>query len=64
MARLPDDGEKLIPAHGGFENLKSYQVAELIYDITVRFCDRYITLKSRTHDQNGASGAKRKTEYR
>jgi four helix bundle suffix protein len=31
--------------------LKSFQVAELVYDVTVRFCDRYIDRRSRTHDQ-------------
>ncbi len=43
--------ETLIPKHGGYRNLKSFQVAQLIYDITVRFCDRYIDPRSRTHDQ-------------
>jgi four helix bundle suffix protein len=31
--------------------LKSFQVAQLAYDVTVRFCDRYIEKRSRTHDQ-------------
>ena len=31
--------------------LLSFQVARLYYDVTVRFCDRYISIKSRTHDQ-------------
>ena len=44
-------GERLIPKHGGYRNLKSFQVAQLVYDVTVRFCDRYIDKKSRTHDQ-------------
>ena len=26
-------------------------MAQLCYDVTVRFCDRYISIKSRTHDQ-------------
>lgn len=43
--------EALIPTHGGYRNLKSFQVAQLVYDITVRFCDRYIEKRSRTHDQ-------------
>jgi four helix bundle suffix protein len=43
--------ETLIPKHGGYRNLKSFQVAQLVYDITVRFCDRYIDPRSRTHDQ-------------
>src|SRR5438105_12092276 len=43
--------EKLIPPHGGYRKLKSFQVAQLVYDVTVRFCDRYISHGSRTHDQ-------------
>lgn len=41
----------LIPPHGGYRNLKSYQTAEIIYDATVVFCDRFIDKLSRTHDQ-------------
>jgi four helix bundle suffix protein len=43
--------EKLIPKHGGYRHLKSFQVAQLVYDVTVRFCDRYIERRSRTRDQ-------------
>jgi len=43
--------EKLIPLHGGYRKLKSFQVAQLAYDVTVRFCNRYIEKRSRTHDQ-------------
>lgn len=43
--------EKLIPPHGGYRKLKSFQVAQLAYDVTVRFCERYIDRRSRTHDQ-------------
>ena len=43
--------EPLIPKHGGYRKLKSFQVAQLVYDVTVRFCDRYIEKRSRTHDQ-------------
>jgi four helix bundle suffix protein len=43
--------EPLIPKHGGYRKLKSFQVAQLAYDVTVRFCDRYISPRSRTHDQ-------------
>jgi four helix bundle suffix protein len=41
----------IYPRHGGFEKLLSYQVAELLYDITVRFTKRYIEAGSRTRDQ-------------
>jgi len=44
-------GEPLIPKHGGYRKLKSFQLAQLVYDVTVRFCDRYIDKRSRTHDQ-------------
>lgn len=71
--------ELLIPKHGGYRKLKSFQVAQLIYDITVRFCDRYIEKRSRTHDQmvqaarsgvqniaegSQASGTSKKTELK
>jgi hypothetical protein len=44
------DQEPLIPKHGGYRKLKSFQIAQLVYDVTVRFCDRYIEKRSRTHD--------------
>ncbi|MBU4404016.1 MAG: four helix bundle suffix domain-containing protein [Candidatus Aminicenantes bacterium] len=43
--------EPLIPKHGGYRKLKSFQLAQLVYDVTVRFCDRFIDKRSRTHDQ-------------
>ena len=43
--------EGFIPPHGGYENLLSYRKAEIVYDATVKFCDRFIDKKSRTHDQ-------------
>lgn len=43
--------EKLIPKHGGYRKLKSFQVAQLAYDVTVRFCELYIDKRSRTRDQ-------------
>jgi len=71
--------EKLIPLHGGYRKLKSFQVAQLAYDVTARFCDRYIEKRSRTHDQmvqaarsgvqniaegSQASGTSKKTELK
>ncbi|MDA8084472.1 MAG: four helix bundle suffix domain-containing protein [Nitrospiraceae bacterium] len=73
------DREPLIPKHGGYRKLKSFQIAQLVYDITVRFCDRYIEKCSRTHDQmvqaarsgvqniaegSQASGTSKKTELK
>ena len=43
--------EGFIPPHGGYEKLFSYQKSQIVYDATVRFCDRFIDRKSRTHDQ-------------
>ena len=40
-----------IPQHGGFRKLRSFQAAQLAYDGTVIFCDRFIDKRSRTHDQ-------------
>ncbi|NLN94332.1 MAG: four helix bundle protein [Candidatus Hydrogenedens sp.] len=36
---------------GGYRKLRSFQIATLIYDGTVFFCDRWISKTSRTHDQ-------------
>jgi len=47
----PKDSPNLIPPHGGYRHLKSFQQAELVYDSTVKFCDRFIDRRSRTHDQ-------------
>jgi four helix bundle suffix protein len=72
-------GGDLIPAHGGYRDLKSYQTAEIVYDATVVFCDRFIEKRSRTHDQmvqaarsgkqniaegSQASGTSKKTEIK
>lgn len=51
MKNNPVEPEPLIPKHGGYRKLKSFQIAQLCYDVTVRFCDRYISPRSRTHDQ-------------
>ena len=69
----------LIPAHGGYRDLKSYQMSEIVYDATTAFCNRLIDRRSRTHDQmvqaarsgkqniaegSMASGTSRKTELK
>jgi len=48
---LLDMTEGFIPQHGGFRKLRSFQAAQLAYDGTVIFCDRFIDKRSRTHDQ-------------
>ena len=50
-APQPNDSPGFIPPHGGYDKLKSYQMSVLVYDATVKFCDRFIDPKSRTHDQ-------------
>lgn len=46
---MPD--EPLIPPHGRYRKLKSFQIAQLAYDLTVLFVDRYIDKRSRICDQ-------------
>ncbi len=70
---------QLIPPHGGYQELQSYQMAEIIYDATIVFCNRFIDRRSRTHDQmvqaarsgkqniaegSMASGTSKKTELK
>jgi len=40
-----------IPPHGGYEDLLSYQRAVIVYDGTVRFCERFLNKYDRTIDQ-------------
>jgi four helix bundle suffix protein len=40
-----------IPPHGGYANLLSYRKAEIVYDATVYFCDRFFDKRDRTRDQ-------------
>jgi restriction system protein len=74
-----DEGTKIIPPHGGYQKLKSYQMSEIVYDATVKFCERFIDKRSRTVDQmvqaarsgkqniaegSMASGTSKKTEIK
>lgn len=40
-----------IPKHGGYRKLVSYKKAEIVYDLTVRFCARFLEKRDRTVDQ-------------
>ncbi len=75
----PKEHPQLIPPHGGYRELQSYQMAEIVYDATIVFCDRFINIRSRTHDQmvqaarsgkqniaegSMASGTSKKTELK
>ncbi|HLN28343.1 MAG TPA: hypothetical protein VK395_11435 [Gemmataceae bacterium] len=39
-----------IPPHGNYQELLSYQKAEVVYDITYRFCQRFLSRSDRTID--------------
>ena len=69
----------LIPPHGGYRKLLSFQMAQIVYDFTVQFVKKYIDYKSRTKDQmeqaarsgvqniaegSQASGTSKKTEIK
>ena len=43
--------ENFIPSHGGYEDLLSFQKARIVYDGTVRFCERFLGPRDRTVDQ-------------
>ena len=40
-----------IPPHGGYQKLYSYQKAQIVYDATVYFCQRFLDVRDRTVDQ-------------
>ncbi len=40
-----------IPPHGNYEELLSYRKAEVVYDLTYRFCQRFLSKGDRTIDQ-------------
>lgn len=46
----PDDDNVFLP-HGGYRKLRSYKVAEAVYDATVVFCRRFYAQDRRMSDQ-------------
>jgi four helix bundle suffix protein len=40
-----------LPPHGNYRELLSFQKAEVVYDITFRFCHKFLTRGDRTVDQ-------------
>ncbi|WP_461784263.1 hypothetical protein [Prosthecobacter sp.] len=52
---MPHDPESPLMPHGGYENLRSYAVAEAVYDATIVFCDRFIGKKQPHPRPNGSS---------
>lgn len=74
-----NDRSTIIEPHGGYRSLKAYQTAEIIYDGTVKFCERFVNPRSRTTYQmvqsarsgkqniaegSQASGTSKKTELK
>lgn len=43
--------KKFIPPHGNYQELLSYQKAMVVYDLTFRFCQRFLAKGDRTVDQ-------------
>ena len=70
--------EHLIPAHGGYRKLKSFQTTTIVYDLTADFCSRFVkeyrmrdqmVQAARSGRQNiaegcQASGTSKKTELK
>lgn len=51
MPQSQDNKKGFIPLHGGYRKLITYQKAEIIYDGTVYFCNRFFKKYDRTTDQ-------------
>ena len=47
----PADRQTVLLPHGGYEKLRSYKVAEAVYDATVVFCRRFYPQDRRMTDQ-------------
>src|ERR1700722_12037239 len=45
------DQPGFIPPYGNYQELLSYQKAEVVYDLTYRFCQRFLNRGDRTIDQ-------------
>lgn len=41
----------ILPPHGGYKKLLSYQKSVIVYDATVHFCQRFVSKRDRTYDQ-------------
>lgn len=45
------DEPGFIPSHGNYRELLSYQKSEVVFDLTFRFCQRFLSRGDRTVDQ-------------
>src|SRR5262245_41137537 len=50
MGRMPPS-EGFIPPHGGYAGLAAYQKALIVFQATVRFCERFLKKRDRTFDK-------------
>jgi len=48
---MGNNREGFLPAHGNYRALKSFQKAEIVFDVTYRFCGRFLSRGDRTVDQ-------------
>ncbi len=48
---MSDDSPGFLPKGGNYQELLSYRKAEIIFDLTFRFCDRFLKQGDRTIDQ-------------
>jgi len=46
-----NSGSSFLPKHGNYQELKAFQKAEVVYDLTVRFARKYLGRGDRTVDQ-------------
>ncbi len=46
-----NDDNSFLPKTGNYQALLSYQKSEIVYDLTFRFCERFLTKFDRTVDQ-------------
>jgi four helix bundle suffix protein len=49
--RTDNGNRRRLRPSGGYRQLRSFQVATLVYDGTVSFCERFVERESRTRDQ-------------
>src|SRR5947209_6964026 len=51
MKKPSDQAEGFIPPHGEYDGLLAYQKALIVFQGTVRFCERFLERRDRTIDQ-------------
>jgi hypothetical protein len=51
MAKSDEPG--FLPPYGNYRELLSYKKAEVVYDLTYRFCKRFLSKGDRTNRSDG-----------